>query len=63
MVDQAINASREGITILILSDRDITQGQLVIPAAMATGAVHHGLIEKGLRTESNLVIETGDAFS
>lgn len=61
LVEQAVEASREGITILILSDREISKGQLVIPSAMATGAVHHGLIGKGLRTESNLVIETGDA--
>ena len=61
VVEQAISASKEGTTILILSDREINQGQLVIPAAMATGAVHHGLIKQGLRTESNLVIETGDA--
>jgi len=61
LVNQAISASSEGITMLILSDREVAAGQLVIPAAMATGAVHHGLIAKGLRTESNLVIETGDA--
>ena len=32
---------------------------IAIPALLATSAVHHHLIKKGLRTESGLVIETG----
>ncbi len=61
LVEQAEAAAKEGTTILILSDREVKEGQLVIPAAMATGAVHHSLIKKSLRCETNLVIETGDA--
>lgn len=58
---QAEAAVSEGITILILSDREVGEGQLVIPSAMATGAVHHGLIKKSLRCDANIVVETGDA--
>ncbi|GAA6135495.1 glutamate synthase large subunit [Oceaniserpentilla sp. 4NH20-0058] len=61
LVEQAQAAAREGTTILILSDREVVEGQLVIPSAMATGAVHHNLIGSGLRCNTNLVIETGDA--
>ncbi|EAT12419.1 glutamate synthase large subunit [Bermanella marisrubri] len=61
LVEQAEAAAREGTTILILSDRDVKEGQLVIPAAMATGAVHHALIKNSLRCSTNLVVETGDA--
>jgi glutamate synthase (NADPH/NADH) large chain len=58
---QAEQAVRDGRVILILSDYDIEPQQLVIPAAMATGAVHHCLASKGLRTRSNIVVETGSA--
>ena len=32
-----------------------------IPALLATAAVHHHLIRKGLRTSVGLVVETGEA--
>ena len=51
----------EGINILILSDREINCDQVAIPSLLATAAVHHHLIREGLRTESGLVIETGEA--
>ncbi|MCU7917690.1 MAG: glutamate synthase large subunit [Candidatus Thiodiazotropha sp. (ex Epidulcina cf. delphinae)] len=50
---------REGYNILILSDRKVDADNVAIPALLATSAVHHHLIRKGLRTESGLVIETG----
>ena len=50
-----------GYNILILSDRDMDVDHVAIPALLATGAVHHHLIRKGLRTEVGLVIETGEA--
>ncbi|MCU7891615.1 MAG: glutamate synthase large subunit [Candidatus Thiodiazotropha sp. (ex Ustalcina ferruginea)] len=53
---------REGYNILILSDRKIDADNISIPALLATSAVHHHLIRKGLRTESGLVVETGAAL-
>ncbi|MEY8203782.1 MAG: glutamate synthase large subunit [Bermanella sp.] len=61
LTQQACAAVREGITILILSDREVDAEQLLIPAAMATGAVHHALIDASLRCDANIVVETGDA--
>ncbi len=52
----------EGYNILILSDRNVDADNIAIPALLATSAVHHHLIRKGLRTESGLVIETGAAL-
>lgn len=49
---------QKGFNILILSDRRMDRDNVAIPALLATSAVHHHLIEKGLRTESGLVIET-----
>jgi glutamate synthase (NADPH/NADH) large chain len=53
---------REGYNILILSDRKVDADNIAIPALLATSAVHHHLIRKGLRTESGLVLETGAAL-
>ena len=50
---------KRGYNILILSDRDMDADNVAIPALLATSAVHHHLISKGLRTESGLVVETG----
>ncbi|MGZ0190400.1 MAG: glutamate synthase-related protein, partial [Alphaproteobacteria bacterium] len=47
--------------ILIVSDRSMSVGNIPIPALLACSAVHHHLIRKGLRTETGLVVETGEA--
>ena len=47
--------------ILIISDRATSPDRIPIPAALATAAVHHHLIRQGLRMQTGLVIETGEA--
>lgn len=59
LCQQAEKAVSEGYNILILSDRTMDADFIAIPALLATSAVHHYLIRKGLRTESGLVVETG----
>jgi len=49
------------MNILILSDRAASAERIPIPAALATAAVHHRLIRQGLRMQTGLVIETGEA--
>ncbi|WP_430460401.1 glutamate synthase large subunit [Thalassolituus sp. LLYu03] len=61
LADKAEAAMRNGDVIVILSDREVREDQLLIPAAMATGAVHHRLVKTGLRTNGNIVVETGAA--
>jgi glutamate synthase (NADPH/NADH) large chain len=50
-----------GYNIIILSDRQVGPDRIPIPALLATAAVHHHLIRKGLRTSVGLVVETGEA--
>src|SRR6202167_1695855 len=57
--DQAETAVRDGKLVLLISDRYLQQGKLPIHALLATGAVHHRLVETGLRCKCNLLIETG----
>ncbi|OGS48726.1 MAG: glutamate synthase subunit alpha [Erythrobacter sp. RIFCSPHIGHO2_12_FULL_63_10] len=47
--------------ILILSDRAQGPGRVPMPALLATAAVHHQLVRQGLRMQTGLVIETGEA--
>lgn len=54
-----VDAVREGTVIVVLSDRCVAEGRLPIPALFATGAVHHALIDTGLRCKTNIVVETG----
>ncbi|MES9964174.1 MAG: glutamate synthase large subunit [Candidatus Sedimenticola sp. 20ELBAFRAG] len=61
LCNAAEKAVLDGYNILILSDRNVDADFVAIPALLATSAVHHHLIRKGLRTESGLVIETGSA--
>jgi glutamate synthase (NADPH/NADH) large chain len=46
---------------LVLSDRTIKADKLPIPAPMIVGAVHTRLVEKSLRCDCNIVIETASA--
>jgi glutamate synthase (NADPH/NADH) large chain len=52
---------REGNTILVLTDRNIARDRLPIHSLLATGAVHHHLIGRGLRCAANIVVETASA--
>ena len=54
-------AVREGVNILILSDRGVSPDLAPIPMLLATGAVHHHLIRETLRTRCGIVCETGEA--
>ncbi len=47
--------------ILILSDRAQGRDRIAMPSLLATAAVHHHLVRQGLRMQTGLVIETGEA--
>ncbi len=53
-------AVREGINIVILSDRRAGAEAIPIPSLLACAAVHHHLIRQGLRTSVGLVVESGE---
>ena len=61
LCERAEQAVKGGFNIIILSDRLVGPDRIPIPALLATAAVHHHLIRKGLRTSVGLVVETGEA--
>jgi len=57
---RAERAVENGYNIIILSDRMMSVERIAIPPLLATAAVHHHLIRKGLRTSVGLVVESGE---
>ncbi len=62
LCSDAEQAVRDNFNILILSDRNTNRDHIAIPALLATSAVHHHLIRRGMRTSVGLVVETGAAL-
>ncbi|MFK3846393.1 glutamate synthase large subunit [Stenotrophomonas sp. NPDC078853] len=58
---EAEQAARDGIVMLLLSDRYPVADRPMVHALLATSAVHHHLCNTGLRCEVNLILETGTA--
>jgi glutamate synthase (NADPH/NADH) large chain len=53
---------RNGVNILILSDRLADAHLAPIPSLLAVGAVHHHLVHEGLRSATSMVVEAGDVW-
>jgi len=60
---EAEAAVRAGSAILVLSDRGIAAGSTYIPPLLAVGAVHHHLLNLGLRLQTSLVVDTAQCWS
>jgi glutamate synthase (NADPH/NADH) large chain len=58
---QAEDAVKSGYSIVIISDRRIDRDHVAIPALLALSAIHQHLVNRGLRTSTGLVVETGSA--
>jgi glutamate synthase (NADPH) large chain len=58
----AEDAVHDGFEVLILCDRAVDSDHSAIPSLLATAAVHHYLIRKGLRGQVGIVVEAGDVW-
>ncbi|HMO33360.1 MAG TPA: glutamate synthase large subunit [Lacibacter sp.] len=58
----AEDAVHDGFEVLILCDRAVDSDHATIPSLLATAAVHHHLIRKGLRGQVGIVVEAGDVW-
>ena len=58
---QASELVADGISILVLSDRNLGKERAPIPSLLATAAVHHHLVRDATRLRCGLVVETGEA--
>ncbi len=60
MCHRAEELVRGGTRLLILTDEGVIEDTLPIPSLLATSAVHHHLISKGLRMQVSLVVRSGE---
>jgi len=60
LIDTAEKEVRSGASLLIISDRDASQTKVPIPSLLATAAVHYGLLNRRLRGEAGLIVESGE---
>ncbi len=58
----AEDAVHDGFEVLILCDRAVDSDHASIPSLLATAAVHHHLIRRGLRGQVGIVVEAGDVW-
>ena len=58
---EASAAVRDGVTIVVLSDRGMSREMAAVPALLASSGVHHHLVREGTRTRCGIVVETGEA--
>ncbi len=59
--EQAVEAIRDGATLLILSHRGMDEKHAPIPSLLACSGLHHHLVRAGMRTRAGLIVEAGDA--
>jgi glutamate synthase (NADPH/NADH) large chain len=60
LIDSVEKAVKDGAMFVILSDREVSESRAPIPSLLATAAVHHALLNKGLRHEAGLIVESGE---
>ncbi|HUT28273.1 MAG TPA: glutamate synthase large subunit [Sedimentisphaerales bacterium] len=60
LIEMSQKAVGEGASLIVISDRDISQNVAPIPSLLATAAVHHALLNRGLRGQTGLIVESGE---
>ena len=57
---RAAREVQDGHNILILSDRELPDGMIPIPALLATAAVNRALVRSGLRPPVGVIVQSGE---
>jgi glutamate synthase domain-containing protein 2/glutamate synthase domain-containing protein 1/glutamate synthase domain-containing protein 3 len=60
LCDDAHDAVAAGVSVLILSDRQLGPRRAAIPSLLAVAAVHEHLVREGTRLRTGLVLESGE---
>ncbi len=61
IAQEAEAAADEGIQLVVLTDRAVSQDRIPVSSLLAVGAVHHHLVKQAKRTRIGLVVESGEA--
>lgn len=57
---EAESAIEEGYAFIILSDRGVNSEYAALPALIATGALHHHLVGRAIRTRVGIIVESAE---
>ena len=60
LADEAEDSARAGAPFVIVSDRAAGPDRVAVPSPLAAGAVHHRLLERGLRSLTSVVVDVDD---
>ena len=60
LVDEAEKAIHESSSLIIISDRGVSKTRAAIPSLLAASTVHQGLLNRRLRNQAGLIIESGE---
>ncbi len=58
--EEAERLVKDGVSLLILSDRYPDKVHAPVPSLLAVSGVHHHLIRNGLRTKTSILLESGE---
>ncbi|HAJ57236.1 MAG TPA: glutamate synthase large subunit [Candidatus Omnitrophica bacterium] len=61
LASEASVCIRDGVNLIILSDRGVCAQKVAIPSLLAVGAVHHHLVRQMTRMQAGIIIETAEA--
>ncbi len=56
----AAKAVGDGVSLLVLSDREVKPDRVPIPMLLAAAGLHHDLIRRGLRGRAGLIVDSGE---
>ncbi|WP_147532785.1 glutamate synthase large subunit [Bacillus marasmi] len=59
--EEAEQAIVDGVNLLILSDRNLDEQKVAIPVLLAASAIHQHLVHRGSRTQTSILVESGEA--
>jgi glutamate synthase domain-containing protein 2/glutamate synthase domain-containing protein 3 len=62
LVAEAIAAVQYGANVILLSDENVSEHRAHLPMALAVGAIHHNLIDAGLRMNADIICDAGDVW-
>ncbi|MEA2499368.1 MAG: hypothetical protein QOH26_1773, partial [Actinomycetota bacterium] len=60
LVADAIETAEGGTQIIVVSDGAVSAERAPVPAALAAGAVHHGLLAAGLRAQTSIIVDSDE---
>ena len=61
LCETAVDAAQSGVGVLILTDRGADETLASVPMLLAVSAVHHRLVDTGLRFRLSLICDTAEA--